>query len=84
MQETEASGLYRFVNLVPGQYRLEARSDGFKQFSQEPIAVEVEASIRIDPVLEIGDVTEVVEVVSSTPLLQSQSSSLARSSSRAR
>ncbi len=76
VQETEASGLYRFVTLLPGQYRLEARSDGFKQFAQEPIVVEVEASIRIDPVLEIGEVTEVVEVVSSTPLLQSQTSSL--------
>ncbi len=76
VQETEASGLYRFVNLVPGQYRLEARSDGFKQFAQEPITIEVEASVRIDPILEIGEVTEVVEVVSSTPLLQSQTSSL--------
>ena len=76
VQETEAAGLYRFVNLVPGQYRLEARSDGFKQFAQEPITIEVDASIRIDPVLEIGEVTEVVEVVSSTPLLQSQTSSL--------
>ncbi len=76
VQETEASGLYRFVNLVPGQYRLEARSEGFKQFVQEPIVVEVEASIRIDPVLEIGEVTEVVEVMATTPLLQSQTSSL--------
>lgn len=76
VQETEASGLFRFVNLVPGQYRLEARSEGFKQFSQGPISVEVEASIRIDPILEIGEVTEVVEVVSQTPLLQSQTSSL--------
>ncbi|MYB51794.1 MAG: carboxypeptidase regulatory-like domain-containing protein, partial [Acidobacteriia bacterium] len=55
-QETEAAGLYRFVNLVPGQYRLEARSEGFKQFAQEPITIEVDASIRIDPVLEIGEV----------------------------
>ena len=76
VQETEAVGLYRFVNLVPGQYRLEARSEGFKLFSQEPIVIEVEASIRIDPVMEIGEVTEVVEVISSTPLLQSQTSSL--------
>lgn len=76
VQETSTAGLYRFVNLVPGQYRLEARSEGFKQFSQEPVVVEVEASIRIDPVMEIGEVTEVVEVVSQTPLLQSQTSSL--------
>ena len=33
VQETEVSGLYRFVNLVPGQYRLEARSEGFKLWS---------------------------------------------------
>ena len=75
-QETGDAGLYRFVALTPGQYRLEAQSAGFKQFVQEPIGVEVEASIRIDPVMEIGEVTEVVEVTAETPLLQSQTASL--------
>ena len=74
--ETEAAGLYRLVNLVPGQYRLEAQADGFKRFVQEPITVAVDASIRIDPILEIGEVTEVVEVTAQTPLLQSQTGSL--------
>ena len=75
-QETGDVGLYRFVALNPGQYRLEATSAGFKQFVQEPIGVEVEASIRIDPIMEIGEVTEVVEVTAETPLLQSQTASL--------
>ena len=75
-QETGDAGLYRFVTLNPGQYRLEAQSAGFKQFVQEPIAVQVEANIRIDPIMEIGEVTEVVEVTAQTPLLQSQTSSL--------
>ena len=75
-QETGDAGLYRFVALNPGQYRLEATSAGFKQFVQEPIAVEVEANVRIDPIMEIGEVTEVVEVTAETPLLQSQTSSL--------
>ena len=75
-QETGDAGLYRFVTLNPGQYRLEAMSAGFKQFVQEPIGVEVEANVRIDPIMEIGEVTEVVEVTAETPLLQSQTASL--------
>src|SRR5262249_18024781 len=74
--ETDESGLYRFVNLVPGQYRIEAEKAGFKRFVREPVTVPVETSTRIDVVMEVGAVTQTVEVSAQTPLLQSESSSL--------
>ena len=33
--ETDAAGSYRFVNLVPGKYRIEAEKTGFKRFARE-------------------------------------------------
>jgi hypothetical protein len=73
---TSTDGTYRFVNLDPGRYRLEVEKPGFKRFAREPVVVEVQSSIRIDVTLEVGAVTETVEVTAETPLLQPQTSSL--------
>jgi len=76
VMETDSAGLYRLVNLLPGRYRVEAEKTGFKRFSREPVVIEVDSSPRIDVVLEVGEITQTVEVSDLTPLLQSQSSSL--------
>ena len=41
-------GNYQFVNLVPGQYKVEVEKTGFRRFSREPITVEVQSAVRID------------------------------------
>ncbi len=75
--ETNAEGLYQFVNLVPGKYRVEVEKAGFKRFSREPITVEVQSTVRIDAAgMEAGAVTQTVEVKGETPLLQPETSSL--------
>ena len=73
---TESSGLYRFVNLVPGNYRIDVELAGFKHYTRDQIAVEVEAAVRIDVAMQVGDVTQSVEVSAATPLLQTESASL--------
>jgi hypothetical protein len=73
---TDAVGNYQFVNLIPGVYRLQVESSGFKRYTRESIRVEVESSVRIDAALEVGDVTEELTVSSETPLLQTQTSTL--------
>jgi hypothetical protein len=75
--DTSAEGLYQFVNLVPGKYRLDLEKAGFKRFTREPITVEVQQTVRIDVAgLEAGAVTQTVEVRGDTPLLQPETSSL--------
>ncbi len=74
--ESNAIGSYQFVNLIPGRYRVEAEKSGFKHFTREPIVVEVENALRIDIAMELGAVTQTVEVTAQTPLLQSSSSEL--------
>ena len=75
-QTTGGDGLYNFVNLNPGDYRLDVQKDGFKHFRREPVTIQVQQAFRIDPALEVGSVTQTVEVTGETPLLTPTSSTL--------
>jgi hypothetical protein len=75
-QSTGTDGLYSFVTVIPGQYRVEAEKEGFKHITREPVVVEVQQSARIDIVMQVGMVSEVVNLIAETPLLQAESSSL--------
>ncbi len=73
---TGDSGLYSFVNLVPGQYEVDAEKTGFKRVSENNVTVEVQQSTRADILLPVGQATETIQVSSQTPLLQPETSSL--------
>ena len=75
-ETTSADGLYQFVNVVPGQYNVEVQKAGFKHVVRGPVGVETQSTSKIDLALEVGDVTQTVEVTAQTPLLQPESSSL--------
>jgi hypothetical protein len=78
-KRTESSGsdgLFTFVNLFPGQYRIDVEKQGFKHFVRTDVAVDVQQSTRVDAALQVGEVSQVVEVTSQTPLLQAETSSL--------
>src|SRR5262249_17131616 len=42
--ETDADGNFKFVNLVPGNYRVELEKAGFKRLTREPVVVEVQSA----------------------------------------
>ena len=75
-QSTGSDGLFTFVNLFPGQYRIDVEKQGFKHFVRPEVTVEVQQNTRVDAALQVGEVSQVVEVTSETPLLQTESSSL--------
>ncbi len=74
--ETDDNGTYQFLNLVPGNYRVEVTRPGFRRFAREPVNVEVQGAVRIDVAMQLGDVTQTVEVTAQTPLLQTENASL--------
>jgi Carboxypeptidase regulatory-like domain len=76
VQPTGAEGLYQFVNVVPGQYRLDIEKAGFKHFTRTDVRVQVQQDTHIDATLPVGQVSETVEVTAETPLLQVETSSL--------
>ncbi|HYM09108.1 MAG TPA: carboxypeptidase regulatory-like domain-containing protein, partial [Bryobacterales bacterium] len=61
-----------------GRYRLELEQPGFKRFVQEPIEVRVQQFVSLNPVLEVGQATQTVEVTGQVALLDSATSSLSQ------
>lgn len=76
VQPTGADGLYTFVDVIPGRYRLDAEKTGFKHITRPEVVVDVGQSVRIDLAMQVGDVTQSIEVTGETPLLQPETSSL--------
>jgi hypothetical protein len=76
VEPTGVDGFYSFVNLLPGRYRIDVEKAGFKRTTRSDVIVEVGQSIRIDLTMQVGDVTQTVEVTGETPQLQSETSSL--------
>src|SRR5437016_3616421 len=56
------TGAYLMANVVIGPYRLEAALPGFRTFVQTGIVLQVNDDVVINPALEIGQVSEQVEV----------------------
>jgi hypothetical protein len=75
-QHSGADGLFTFVNLFPGNYRIDVEKQGFKHFVRDPVTVEVQQNTRVDAALQVGEVSQVVEVTSQTPLLQTEDAAL--------
>ncbi|MGB8581019.1 MAG: carboxypeptidase regulatory-like domain-containing protein [Candidatus Sulfotelmatobacter sp.] len=75
-QPSGADGLFTFVNLFPGQYRVDVEKPGFKHFARTDVTVQVQQSTSVNAALQVGEVSQVVEVTSQTPLLQTESASL--------
>ena len=65
---TNGEGIYSIPYLSPGIYRVEVEKPGFKKFVSDNAELRVGAVLRIDGVLEIGAVTDKVEVMAQSPL----------------
>jgi Carboxypeptidase regulatory-like domain len=69
-------GTARFVNLVPGTYRLEVELTGFQRFVRDGIAVNIQSTPRIEATLQLGSLQETVSVTGEAPLLQTENASV--------
>ena len=73
---TDDRGDYRVSLLLPGRYRVEAAAAGFKTAIRENIVLSVDDRLRVDFTLQIGEVAEKLIVTTSTPIVQSETSSV--------
>jgi hypothetical protein len=69
---TNEDGVYSIPALVPGLYEVKAEKPGFKSASRANVELQVQQAARVDFNLEIGQVSEVVEVSSRLPLLSTE------------
>src|SRR5437867_3916385 len=73
---TNETGSYVLSNLAIGPYRLEAILPGFRTFVQSGIVLQVNSNPVINLILEVGQVSEQVEVQANAALVETRSSSV--------
>ena len=73
---TGPDGSYKFTPVRIGSYKLTSSFQGFQTTSQTSVAVNVGADVVINFTLKPGEVTQIVEVSASTPVLETQSGSV--------
>lgn len=72
---SDSDGLYTIPFLPPATYRLAAEAAGFKRYVRESLPAGANERLGIDIQLEVGAVTETVNVTSEAPVLQTATAS---------
>src|SRR6266571_3796956 len=70
---TNERGDYILPNLPVGPYRIEASLTGFRTFVQTGITLEVNATRSVNVVLQVGQITENVEVQANAAMVETRS-----------
>ena len=70
------SGDYTFPSVAPGFYNVKVEHEGFKTVISANIEVQVQQTVRLDLQLEIGQVTESIQVSGMASLLQAENSTM--------
>ena len=73
---TDESGNYAAVNLLAGSYTVSAKNIGFSNQVFKGFVLQVGQEARLNIVLEVGAVEQVVEVNAVAPLLQTENASV--------
>lgn len=73
---TNETGVYVIPNVPIGAFEITASAAGFKQVQRSGINVEVGQRLRVDMSLQVGEVTESVQVMAEVPRVQTEDSSL--------
>ncbi len=73
---TNAEGYYSFYSLLPGTYGVAVSKEGFKPVRQADLRLAVQQVARLDFTLEIGAITQSVEVLAREILLETETSTL--------
>ncbi len=69
---TNDDGAYNLLRLPIGSYRVKVTSQGFQSVEHAPFTLVLNQTARIDVQMRVGQVSTSVEVISSTPMLQTE------------
>lgn len=70
------SGEYSFGYIPPGNYEIRATKPGFRASVLPRVKLDTGATYRADIALQVGEVTETVEVAASAPIIQTEEASV--------
>ena len=75
---TNESGNYNVGHLIPGSYQVTIENTGFQKTTSTPITVQVDQASRFDVAMQVGNVTQEVNVTETAPLLQTDRADVAQ------
>jgi hypothetical protein len=75
---TDAGGRYVLPNLPVGPYRLEASAPGFKDYIQTGMTLQVGNDVQQNITLQVGALTEKVEVMAATQMVETQTTAVSQ------
>src|SRR6185436_10751521 len=73
---SNSDGNYVLSFLVPGIYQVSASSNGFKTVQTQNIELRIHDRLQVDLTLEVGDITQKVQVTGESPLLETANANL--------
>jgi len=73
---TNANGEFAFLQLAPSTYSLQAEHAGFKKTTVSSVLVQVDQVTHLELTLELGSLTDSVQVEAAVPLLENDRSTL--------
>ncbi len=76
--KSDSEGRYILTNLAPGQYEVRAGRAGFKTAAQSGVILTVGGSAVLDLTVQVGEVSEVVEVKQEEPLIEPAKAEVSR------
>ena len=71
-----SDGAYRILALPAGNYRLKVTAQGFREFTETGIVINVNDQLKYDVTLNVGSVSEKVEIVANAVQVQTESTQL--------
>ena len=74
---TDVAGAYRILDLDPGRYRVVVEISGFQKAEDDDLLILLGRTIEFSPRLDIGNVTEIVNVTGATPQIDAKSTTVA-------
>jgi Carboxypeptidase regulatory-like domain/TonB dependent receptor-like, beta-barrel len=73
---TDAKGSYTLPQLQPGNYSITVEASGFKRYFVEKLTLQVDQRQDLDVKLELGQVSETVNVTSEAPPIQTETATV--------
>ncbi|MGH9718756.1 MAG: carboxypeptidase regulatory-like domain-containing protein [Bryobacteraceae bacterium] len=68
----DENGEYTIPRLVPGEYDVTVEHPGFRATNQRGLVLQIDQTARLDVRLQVGDVTESIEVKAELPVLNTE------------
>src|SRR4030095_14527498 len=67
---SSGEGVYYFNQVIPGTYSVGTEAAGFKRFEQRDVIIATQQQVSLDLALQIGEITQTVEVRTEVPLIE--------------